>query len=580
MALNLRIDPTEHAEGGRGMTGTASSRRRRTRRRCAGVPGLGPARLRHPPAQSHPGHGWAVVSGEAPVPPQLAEAVRPRARSAGAVARPRPSTRSGRRLAAVRRDRRRCPRAGLSRLPRRARGRPGGAGGALRARRPGCARRAAGGDRRHAQRHGHGPRPRPRARRRPRRRRRACGLGVGTGHRRVGPPGRAVGVGRAAHRRGRLRARRRLPARAPAAVVRGRRARAPAGRGAPGHVARGVPLPAAQPDPGCPGRDRRRGRVPGHGRVAPHRRCRRAPGHPGDGRAGVPSEPGRRGHERPDRRRGRAGASTPPTCSSPSACRAGAPPPRRRRCGRRPGRRTKRCSTSSATRRSTSNTSSPHRAATWATRCWPSPVWRPTVGCCARAAGSSGRRSRTDDHGHRRPSSVRSSPCPGASTSSGGRSPRSHRRRWRRTGRDLAGFVTWAERAAIDRAPGREPADAPPLPGVAHHPPVRPSLHRPVGVVVAALLRLAGAHRRASRAIRPARFRRRRARPGYPAVLARRRDHDAARRTVRRRRRRPESGPAGATTPCSSCSTAAGSGWASCAGSTGRRRSVRRGPPR
>ena len=132
-------------------------------------------------------------------------------------------------------------------------------------------------------------------------------------------------------------------------------------------------------------------------------------------------------------------------------------------------------------------------------------------------------------------------------------------------GRDLGGFVDLGRAArarrpeAVDRT---RPASLPRLPG---HPQLRQAQRRPQGLGAAPLLRLAAPHRRA------------RGRPDRRAVGARRataacprvlRDDELTRAARRSRRPGPTAIPppcASATTPCSSCSTAAGCGWPSSA---------------
>ncbi len=112
---------------------------------------------------------------------------------------------------------------------------------------------------------------------------------------------------RSARRRGGQRARRGVPARAPPALGRGRRAGRAAQRGAPRHHAPCPALPVAQPHPRGAGRGARRGRVQVQGRLAHHRRGGPPPGAEGVRGARVSTQRGGRGDQRPADRRCRSG---------------------------------------------------------------------------------------------------------------------------------------------------------------------------------------------------------------------------------------------------------------------------------
>ena len=64
-------------------------------------------------------------------------------------------------------------------------------------------------------------------------------------------------------------------------------------------------------------------------------------------------------------------------------------------------------------------------------------------------------------------------------------------------GRDLVGFVTWAERLELARPGGGRPPGPAPLPRLPGHPQLRQAHRRPQGLGPAPLLRVAPAHRRA-----------------------------------------------------------------------------------
>ena len=465
-------------------------------------------------------------------------------------------------------------------LPGRCSRRPAAAGGAVRPRRPRRARRPAGRHRRHPQRHA--ARPRDRRRARPRRwPRPACtSCRPGQGHRRRGPPRRArrADGGRPVGRR-RQRARRRLPASStprcgPRSCERGAAAVGVAAR----HAARGVPVPAAQPHPRRAQRGAGRRREPRARRLADHR-----PGGRSSAAVDVIAVPGLASQPRPsagtnqllrdgaapvtgvddvlDRARARPPARRARRRSTRGRCRAASRPTCSAACRRR--------SAHARRRRGRARRSPIAEAAMALAR-----LEHDGLGARDRRLVRTGRCHGASWHDGEYPSTACRGPDPPSTTAPapirvGARGDLAHRRLrrvahvavadtpWRRTRSDVRGFAEWAARggvtdpAAVDRARSCaatwrylttrrvRPAHA------------SPARRRRCGATSG------GCVAPGTVAVDPTRRRcRRRGGDGrLPRVL----DQPRARRAARRRRRPTTSRTGGgdATTPCSSCSTAA-----------------------